>query len=314
MVALLCASFVQGADKLSSLPTGGGNEAGVVSDKKTVLLEAPIDSLVGHDNGTVRIYNFAINLPGTNDPTFASLATAAVNAIYDSNNVPGALGFRLDPNDITQPTSANDTSVWYAVHVIVDDPTFQFHPNMLRFIGSSSDTGNALGKTNSFTDPTLIFSPWAMGVDHGTGGARFNDTKYTSGAWKVVKEFIFIGSRSKYFIYGNEAGQASLLAAIAAVPHFSTTGRWEVWKDGNRINYSSKTLYLQDGPVQALLSIGKFPSTSVTVGITAGTNDTWTLQHSLLMPATWTDKATLNSGDSYEKVATDQGYWNLVLQ
>lgn len=271
----------------------------------------------------VQIYTYAVNGPWTNSVNYESFATNVVWDIYrnTTNGGPaGALGYRLNPIDITQPTDSSSNSLWFAVRVVSTSPEFMFTPSQIRFVGMSSDGGNALGKTNTFTDPNIVFTPQGMGVIWGSGGKRFNDTLLISAnSWstQVVHEIIFVGARSKFFTYSSPSEQNTIVATINSFPDFFVTGTWEFWQEGSRVAHASKTLRTKSVPAPGILSIADAPATQVTIGVSCGTNDSWNLQfkgNSLF--TSWTDVATVNSGSTftYPKWATSSGYWRLVLQ
>lgn len=271
----------------------------------------------------VLMYISAVLLPAPENPAALDQQGAAlVQKLYDGEPV-GDLGYRLQPDYLSQDVAVAKSTLWFSIHIVAKDPSFRFSPlNRIRFVGKSNDTSDkypqgSLEKTNVFTNPATKFTSSAEGIVWGSGGPRFND-QIMVGFWKdkLVNEFIFDGAMSVYYKYTDQDSLAGIARYIGQFTDFQVTGTWQfLSEDGGSVLASvSRTLYFRGKPIDSRLSI-KCITNGVQVGISAGENDSWILQSSTSISPVWTYVETASGGGVFTyPTANKATFWRLKLQ
>lgn len=238
---------------------------------------------------------------------------------YRVNMPNDELGWSLQVPYVTQPTTLTSNTAWFAVHLVSKYPAYFFTPSQLTFLERSSDGSNdSLGKTNTFSDPTYIYTSAGMGVVW-QGTPRLSDTLVTSGYWDQtpVNEFIFVGAMSEYFVYSDPASYAEIGSYILGWTDMSITGTWQ-FDDGDGDVFSvRKTLHTYGTYTPGIAGIDGGGAGTVSVGSDVGQNDSWILQSasSNIASPTWTDVATVNSNDTnFFPSLAPANFWRLKLQ
>lgn len=250
-------------------------------------------------NPVVSIYTIAVWGPPTNAPGFIPWANTVVSNLY--NNVILTNDWRLQtPYFVQNSTNQTNNTVWYATHLISNNTNYMFSPTGLTFNASSSDPANVFYATFSYNTGNFIYTPQAMGVVWGPGGARKSDTLLTTGSWtNMVNEFVFIGHESTYWICTNatQYNQVDNYFSGATV-NMRTTGTFTFNNGINPAVSASKSFYRQTSPNAPKLTISGNRNQTETISLNPiSPYDSWIIQGTLnLLPTSWNNITSLSGG------------------
>ena len=248
-------------------------------------------------NPLARAYTIAVWGPTTNSPSYTNWANNTVSNIYNGNTLPN--DWRLRTSYFIQGPDETNNTVWFATHIMAANTNYVFSPNSLLFSENSSATPDYFSTGYVYTN-NYTYTPQAIGVIWGAGGARVNDTILRSGLWtNKVNEFVFIGHESLYFICSN-AGQSNSVDSYftTVTNNLRITGTFSLNDGTNPVVSASKSFYRQTPPSVPTINIVRTGVQQENISLSnISTNDSWMVQRTpKLLPTTWTDLATLSGG------------------
>ncbi len=305
--------------------TGGHDGTGGIVAKNPVKHQAwvPVQSLLSQtDSCPVNIYIQAVLGPPTNNlAIYRPWASNTLASVYSFGKLTNEIGHLLLPHYISQSSELTNWTVQFVLRIAAKDPTFKFTANQIRFVGKSTDAGNSLGKTNTFSDVNLIYSPYgSYGINWSALGPRDRNgaSVDTSSYWNASgkNEVIFIGAGGTYYLATPEV----VANYINQFPDFQDTGTWQFLDPSgeNVLGYANKTLYTKTAPMRWSIAISPNLPDYLRIGINLSATDTGILQWSQKLgeDASWSDTATVNGGDVlFRPIAPfDTGFWRWVLE
>lgn len=273
----------------------------------------------------VLLYGVAVRGPAKSNPAYPAWAADMVSRMYNGQSLGtnAVTGYYLDTTNISQDAvGTNQDTLWFMIHVVAADPSYSFSPHQLYFWEHSSDPGDSLADSDDLSDTNIIYTSSALGIIWGSNGTnvgpRFNDTLLESQSWSQnVNEFIFIGAMSQYYTYTNAPSRLAIDTYVDYWPDYELTGVWQFTYGSSSTLLAKKTFYRKATPYPFKLSEQAIdPNNTVSLGVTAGTNDTYTIQYSpSVQYPQWTDAATVNAGWNEGWIHTNRmGYFRWTMQ
>ena len=247
---------------------------------------------------------------------YAARAAEAVEGIYQSNSVPGAISDHvLKAEYIAQPASGYGLSVWATVHGVSKTPGYKMLPGNFTFIGSSSDV--LLNKTNSFNNPSYVYTSASRGILWKSSDHRSAANVYAAGLWKdtPLDEFISAGAASKFFLTSPSYDLAAVANYLNSFTDYNVTLKWVYYDGTNNPASVSITLHTKVQSALGIMSIQQVDASTVALGLTGGAQDSWVLQSASTPNGVWLDEASVNGGDTFLRaMAAGKNYWRAKLQ
>ncbi len=247
---------------------------------------------------------------------YAARAAEAVEGIYQSNSVPGAISDHvLKAEYVAQPASGYGLSVWATVHGVSKTPGYKMLPGNFTFIGSSAD--NLLNKTNSFNNPSYVYTSASRGILWKSSDHRSAANVYAAGLWKdtPLDEFISAGAASKFFLTSPSYDLAAVANYLNSFTDYNVTLKWVYYDGTNNPASVSITLHTKVQSALGIMSIQQVDASTVALGLTGGAQDSWVLQSASTPNGVWLDEASVNGGDTFLRaMAAGKNYWRAKLQ
>lgn len=285
------------------------------------LLSFLIHSVYAESNYDVFTYwvRGPVRTNTVSSPDYDQWSTNEVMNLYKNMTLTDNLGHSLTTEMITQPASTLTNQTLHLVVRIVGKNGAKVALNNLRFSESSSDSGNTMANSYSLVGAqNIVYSPRALGITYGSGGARVNDTIDTTSNGSAFKdEIVFIGMQSVYYVYtsaGNLAQINDYMTRI--VSNYQLTGLVEVvnTSDNTVLGHALRVLMVSGAPVQPILSITSGANNTAVISSNIGTNQSAILYSTsdVGMPV-WSVESTINSGDTFTSSGGNK-FFRLQLQ
>lgn len=247
----------------------------------------------------VTIYTQAVWGPPTNAPGYIPWANMIASNVYAGVTLSNDWHLQT-PYFVQNSTNQTNNTVWYLNHMVSNSTNYMFSPTGMTFNASSSDSANVFYESFSYSTGNFIYTPHAIGVKWGPGGARKSDTLLTTGSWtNPVNEFIFIGHEATYWICTNSTQYTQVDSYFSgATVNMRATGTF-TFNDGVNPSVSaSKSFYRQTQPSAPTLTINRAGNQVETVSASPiSPYDSWIIQGTLnLQPTSWTNITSLSGG------------------
>lgn len=258
----------------------------------------------------------------TSSPAYDQWSKDITWSLYTNQTMVKDVGYRLLPEYVLQPAGVLNSNTLHLMVRVVGKNGAKVSLDMLRFSARSTDsTNNTLGNEYSLVGLTgLAYSPRAIGVNYGPGGARVSDALDMSGSGSLLKDEIdFVGMQCKYFPYIDMTNWAQITRYLTnTVLDFRLTGDCQVvGADNVVLGFAQRTLQVKGVPVQPILSINRSSVSNVLIGINMETNRTAIIFSSLkLVPSVWSLEGTYNANDvlQWPLSDVDQKFYRAQLE
>lgn len=245
----------------------------------------------------VRVYVIPVFIPQHTDVSFNSSANTTISNICGGTllSVSTNLGSYLDTKYFAVNTAQSpytNYTVRFAVRVVSSDPSYLFSPNDLSFMERDSETN--INYSFVYTNPPGAYYGYnsqAVGVRWGIN--RSSNVTYTNSEnWtNLVNDFAFIGPLSVCYQYNPSGYTFIQLSNYLNSVTNQITGKW-TFNDHttNSVVSASRTFYRAGNPFQLKFTgLSKIANQTDAINFVSGWSDTWTIQTSSTLSATWTN-------------------------